>query len=106
MVTYLGAPHVHDIIRSGQLPLERILLETDSPHMVPRPVYAWLQREKPGLARKTFLISHAGMIPFTAERLMETLNEGRRSRGEAEVGLEEVLEVTRKNAARMYGIDV
>lgn len=94
------------MIGNGQLPLERMLLETDSPHMVPRSVYAWLQREKPVLARKTFVISHAGMIPFTAERLMETLNEGRLKRGEAELRLEEILEVTRNNAAKMYRIDV
>lgn len=106
VVTYTGYSPLDHIIKNGKLPLERMLLETDSPHLVPRSAYGWLKLEKPALGRKAFLISHAGMIPFIAEGLMEKLNEVRRVRGEAEVGLEEVLEVTRKNAARMYGIDV
>lgn len=106
VVTYKGYFPIHGMITDGKLPLERILLETDSPHMVPRTAYGWLKFSKPALGRKAFLTSHAGMIPFIAEMLMEMLNEGRRVRGEAEVGLEEILEITRKNAAKMYGIDV
>lgn len=107
VVSYVGSRHVGDLIRSGELPLERILLESDSPHMVPSLAYGWLQREKPLQGRRrTFLVSHSGMIPFVAEKVLEELNEGRRQRGEVEVGLEEVLEITRKNAAKMYGIDV
>lgn len=94
------------MITNGKLPLERMLLESDSPHMVPRSAYDWLKFGKPVLGRKAFLTSHAGMIPFIAERLMEMLNEGRRVRGEVEVGLEEILNITRNNAAKMYGIDV
>lgn len=86
--------------------MERILLETDSPYMVPRNAYHWLERRRLG-EKKRFGISHAGMIPFIAEKIAEWINEGRKARGEMEeIGIEEVLDITRGNAGRMFQIEV
>jgi TatD DNase family protein len=109
VVTYNGMERVHEVremITSGELPLERILLETDSPYMVPRNAYGWLAKSRPEDKKKRFTISHAGMIPFVAEEIAEWVNEGRLSRGEEKTEIEEVLDVTRRNAGRMYRIEV
>ncbi|PWW79513.1 Metallo-dependent hydrolase, partial [Tuber magnatum] len=106
VVTYKGLEHVHDMIVSGELPLERILLETDSPYMVPRNAYDWLTKGRPEERRRRFAISHAGMVPFVAEKIAGWVNRGRMARGEEETEIEEVLSVTRRNSGRMYRIEV
>ncbi|RPA95197.1 Metallo-dependent hydrolase [Choiromyces venosus 120613-1] len=106
VVTYNGLEHVHELIISGELPLERILLETDSPYMVPRNAYDWLVKSRPEEKKRRFAISHAGMIPFVAEKVAGWVNEGRIARGEEEIGIEEVLDITRRNAGRMYRMEV
>lgn len=108
VISYRGLDHVTEMISEGVIPLERILLETDSPYMVPREVYYWIGKERPKDKKKKFVISHSGMIPFTAGKIVEAVNTGRKERGtgEPEVTLAEVLEITRKNASKMYGISV
>lgn len=106
VVSHVSCEHVSQMVMTGELPVERMLLETDSPYMVPKAAYTWLAEERPLEGKRRFVVSHAGMIPFTAERLVEMVNMGRRERGGREVGLDEVLEITRRNAGKMYGIDV
>ncbi|KAI5777785.1 hydrolase [Geopyxis carbonaria] len=107
VVTY-NLPHVQEMIRSGALPLERMLLETDSPFMVPRNVYPWIKANRSKEeGKKRFEACHSGMLVFTAEMVAGWINEGAVARGEEKrVGVEEVLEVTRRNAERMYGIEL
>lgn len=105
VVTYRGLEHIHNMVVSGELPLERILLESDSPYLVPRNAYYWLEKNRSDLGKK-FGISHAGMIPFIAEKIAGWVNEGRKARGEEEIGMEEVLDITRGNTGRMYQIEV
>ena len=105
VVTYRGLEHIHNMVVSGELPLERILLESDSPYLVPRNAYYWLEKNRSDLGKK-FGISHAGMIPFIAEKIAGWVNEGRKVRGEEEIGMEEVLDITRGNTGRMYQIEV
>ncbi|KAI5845716.1 hypothetical protein DFP73DRAFT_547057 [Morchella snyderi] len=107
VVGYKGMEQVTMLIESGEIPVGRMLLETDSPYMAPRGAYAWVLAQRPELGRqKKFHVSHSGMIPFTAEHVLGHVNAGRRKREEPEMGLVEILDVTRGNAARMYGIDV
>lgn len=106
VVGYKDMDHVTWMLKSGEIPVERLLLETDSPYMTPRSVHKWLQDTNPVLAKKRFAVSHAGMIPFTAEHTLMHVNAGRVERGEPEMGLVEMLDVTRENAKKMYVIDV
>ncbi|KAG0641541.1 hypothetical protein HOY80DRAFT_1038875 [Tuber brumale] len=109
VVTYKGMKEgcgIREMIVSGELPLERILLETDSPYMVPSNAYGWLAKSRPEDRKRRFTISHAGMIPFVAEEIAGWVNEGRLARSEEETEIEEVLDVTRRNAGRMYRIEV
>lgn len=105
VVSY-NLPHVQNFIKSGELPLERMLMETDSPFMTPKNIYRWLKKTRPGAeGKKRFEISHSGMIPFTAELVAEWVSEGRVTRGEkGPVDVEEVLKVTAANACKVYGI--
>lgn len=101
-------PHVQEFIRSEQLPLSRMLMETDSPFMTPKGIYPWAKQTRPrDVARRRFEFCHSGMIPFTAELVADLINQGREARGEAaRTDVDEVLEVTRKNAERVYGIQL
>jgi TatD DNase family protein len=73
--------------------LERLLLETDSPFMTPNNV---IKTIKSSGGKSTRLpVCWSAMIPWTAEWVANIKNES----------VERVLEVTRENAKRMYGIE-
>ena len=75
-------------------PLERLLLETDSPFMTPNNV---LKTIKTLGAKSTRLpVCWSGMIPWTAEWIADIKGES----------VENVLKVTTENAKKMYGIEI
>ena len=78
VVTYKSAQQIRDTV--AQIPLERLLLETDAPFMAPIP-----------LRGRT---CHSGMIPHTAQKLAEVKN----------VPVETIYRITRENTRRCYGI--
>ncbi|XP_058960888.2 putative deoxyribonuclease TATDN2 [Pocillopora verrucosa] len=81
VVTFAKATNIHEL--AFDVPLEKLLLETDAPYFVPSQV-----------ADKHNKFSNPGMAIFTAQRIAEIKG----------VALEEVLETVRKNTARVYGI--
>ncbi len=64
----------------GEVPLDRLLLETDSPYMAPVPH----RGEK----------SHSGMIKYTAARMAEIKG----------VSAEEMTDICRENGERLFGV--
>lgn len=76
----------------GKSILDRIVLETDSPFMVPTTVYQAREHR-----RKKFVVSHSGMIPYTALKVCQLI-------GDSSVTVEDVLRVTTENARRLYNI--
>eukprot|EP00276_Gloeochaete_wittrockiana_P003546 CAMPEP_0184657158 /NCGR_PEP_ID=MMETSP0308-20130426/17019_1 /TAXON_ID=38269 /ORGANISM="Gloeochaete witrockiana, Strain SAG 46.84" /LENGTH=264 /DNA_ID=CAMNT_0027094593 /DNA_START=91 /DNA_END=885 /DNA_ORIENTATION=+ len=78
VITFKNAQDVQKVV--SEVPLERILLETDGPFMAPIP-----HRGKP---------SHPGYIPFIAAKIAEIKG----------VNVETVFEQCRKNTLRIYGI--
>ena len=77
-VTYGKFRGTRDVVKT--LPLNRILLETDAPYMVPTAIQErW---------------SHPPMVAYVAEEIAKVRGEG----------IEEVLEVTRRNIKDIYGI--
>ena len=81
VVTFAKATNIHEL--AFDVPLEKLLLETDAPYFVPSQV-----------ADKHNKFSNPGMAIFTAQRIAEIKG----------VALEEVLETVRKNTTRVYGI--
>jgi len=80
LVTFPNAKEVHDTARN--IPLDRLLLETDAPYFVPRKLQA--------------RCSHPGMAIHVAAQIaaMRFLD----------ISLADVLRATRKNTRKMYGI--
>ena len=92
VITYSSNTNTTEAVRAT--PLERLLLETDSPFMTPNNV----QKAIKSLGGKStrLPVCRSGMIPWTAEWVANVKGEN----------VEKVLDVTRENAKRMYGIDV
>ena len=78
VLTFKNARKAVEVVRN--MPIERLLLETDCPYMAPEPH----RGER----------SHSGLIPFVAAKAAEV-------RG---VSCEEIAEVTEKNARELFGI--
>ena len=99
------SPHIEQLIKSGELPLQRVLLASSSPFMIPQEANDWLRKTMNSKQIPSLKVSHSAMIPFTAERVVKLVNKGKGT-GEAKVTLEEVLEITAKNAEKFYGIQM
>ncbi|XP_065829781.1 putative deoxyribonuclease TATDN2 [Oscarella lobularis] len=80
VVTYDSAKVIRECVTS--VPLERILLETDTPYMVPTSL------------KRNNRFSHPGMIPHVAQSIAQLKG----------LSLDEILAAARKNTTRMYGI--
>ncbi|CAK9115439.1 Putative deoxyribonuclease TATDN2 [Durusdinium trenchii] len=77
-VTFANAPEVRDVVQ--QVPLDRILLETDSPYMAPEPFRG--------------RIAHPGHVSYVADAIAQVKGVSR----------SQVLETCRRNTRQMYGI--
>ena len=78
ILTFKSAASVREA--AAHVPLDRLLLETDSPYLAPVPFRG--------------LVSHAGMIPQIGEVLAKVQN----------VSVEDLMEQVRKNTKNCYGI--
>jgi len=90
VITYASNQNTTEVVKAT--PLERLLLETDSPYMTPNNVHKGIKAE--GGKSTRINVCWSGMIPFTAAWIAEIKG----------VEVERVLDVTTQNAMRMYGI--
>lgn len=65
---------------SNTVPLDRLVLETDSPYMTPRPLKG--------------ICCHSGHIPLIAMKIAEL----------KKIPIEKVIEATRENTKKLFGI--
>jgi TatD DNase family protein len=82
---------VRQMFAAVQLPLPRIILETDAPFMIPANIYGSLPAVKGRLP-----LCHTAMIPWTAEVVAALGGEG--------WDVDRVLELGKTNAHNVYGI--
>lgn len=82
---------VRQMFAAVQLPLPRIILETDAPFMIPANIYGSLPAVKGRLP-----LCHTAMIPWTAEVVSALGGEG--------WDVDRVLELGKTNAHNVYGI--
>lgn len=80
LVTFAKAAEIHEL--AFDIPLNRIVLETDAPYFVPAAV------------AKSNKWSHPGMAIYVAEKIAEI----------KKVPIDDVLEATRSNTRQLYGI--
>jgi TatD DNase family protein len=92
VITYSSNLNTTEVVKAT--PLERLLLETDSPFMVPNNVQKGIKSM--GGKSTRLPVCWSGMIPYTAEWVADIKG----------VSAEKVLEITRENASRMYRIEV
>ena len=78
VVTFKNAPEIQEVVQNT--PLERILLETDSPYMAPEPFRG--------------RIAHPGHVSYVADKIASLKGVSRA----------EVLATCRKNTRLIYGI--
>lgn len=79
VATFKNARKSLEVVR--EIPLERLVLETDCPYLAPEP-----HRGKR---------NDSSLIPFIAQRIAEVL----------EMDTQDVLDITNKNAKKLYGIE-
>jgi len=92
VITYSSNVNTAEAVKAA--PLERLLLETDSPFMTPNNAQKAV-KELTGKSSR-IPVCWSALIPWTAEWVANI----------KEVSVEKVLEVTTENAKRMYGITV
>lgn len=78
VLTFKNSKKAREVVEN--MPIERLLLETDCPYMAPEPHRGEL--------------CHSGLIEYTAKKAAELKG----------VGYEELLEITEKNARNLFGI--
>jgi TatD DNase family protein len=80
VVTFNSAREVQNVVK--QLPLERLLLETDAPYMAPVPFRG--------------RVCHSGHIPLIAQRIAALCG----------IALEDLYAAAARNAARIYNVRI
>lgn len=108
-ITYTATRHVQDMIAEGQIPLERILLGTKSPYMIPKNIYAWVVKAMPRNKKDKFAFNHSGMLPFIADAVAACINKGLLKKkpglhNDELVKMNYVLNTTRISAEKFFGI--
>ncbi|RPB03264.1 Metallo-dependent hydrolase [Choiromyces venosus 120613-1] len=82
-ITYSGSQHVAEMIEREEIPLDRIMLGSKSPFIVPKNIYPHLLKTtRPKLKREKFVAGHSGMLPIVAEAVAGLLNNALKKGGD------------------------
>jgi TatD DNase family protein len=93
---------IRNMVRSNTADPLRILLETDAPYMVPSSIYAAIPAMGSSSRLGKFPLSHAGMIPWTAQFVAQVANE---VASEERWDVAHILEISQRNTKKVYGIE-
>lgn len=112
-ITYSGSQHIADMIEEGELPLNRIMLGSKSPFIVPKHIYPYIAKTmRPKLKKEKLAVGHSGMLPIVAEVVAGLANkalkkrEGRRVAGDHLHKMDSILKNSNEVAEKFFGIKV
>lgn len=112
-ITYSGAQHVLEMIEKEEIPLNRMMLGSKSPFIIPKGIYPHLAKTtRPKLKEKEKLvIGHSGMLPAVAEAIAGVINKTLKKRGDGTKDewlhkVDSVLKSSNEVAEKFFGIKV
>ena len=95
-ITFAGAAATRDALACGAVPLSRVLLETDGPHMMPEATPSSGRATGPRRKGKRGGVCHPGHIPAVAEGVAAAMGGGSTAA--------QVLSAARVNTRTVYGV--
>lgn len=111
-----GCDELRNCLRDGLVPLDRLMVETDSPYMgFPGNKDSFFDAEGelfsglPSKKRKRLLSMYPNVpssLPLVLAAIHDEINYGREKRGEAKLSIQELAQTTSNNAINFFGLDV
>ncbi|CUS08413.1 unnamed protein product [Tuber aestivum] len=111
-ITYSGSQHIAEMIENDELPLNRIMLGSKSPFIVPKHIYPYIAKTtRPKLKKEKLAIGHSGMLPIVAEVVAGLANKALRKKGRRMVDgymhkMDSILKNSNEVAEKFFGIKV
>ncbi|KAG0637361.1 hypothetical protein HOY80DRAFT_973446 [Tuber brumale] len=108
-ITYSGAQHVAEMIGEGEIPLERMMLGSKSPFIIPKSIYPHLAKTtRPKLKQEKLVAGHSGMLPIVAQEVATIVNKAlKKENGTKDDYLhkmDSILQCSNEVAGRFFGI--
>lgn len=110
-----GSDEVRRCLREGVVPLDRLMIETDSPYLgFANNKDAFFEAEGdafaklPAKKRKKLKSGYPNVpsaLPLVLRAVCDEVNRGREERGEVAFSLEELAHITTENACNFFGLD-
>ncbi|PWW74046.1 Metallo-dependent hydrolase [Tuber magnatum] len=111
-ITYSGSYHVAEMIEEGEIPLNRMMLGSKSPFIVPKPIYPYIAKTtRPKLKTEKFALGHSGMLPIVAEVVAGLANKALKKDGKWVKDdflhkMDSILKNSNEVAEKFFGIKV
>lgn len=111
-----GGDELRKCLRDGIVPLDKLMLETDSPYMgFPGNKDSFFHAEGgsflnlPSKKRKRLMSMYPNVpssLPLVLMAVHDAINVGREQRGEVKLSIQELAQTTTNNAIKFFGLDV
>jgi len=108
-ITFSGAQHVLEMIEKEEIPLDRMMLGSRSPFIIPKSIYPHLKKTtRPNLKEEKLVAGHSGMLPAVAEAVAGVVNKKlkRKVDGAWLHKVDSVLKSSNEVAEKFFGIKV
>ena len=110
-----GSDEVKKCLREGIIPMNRLMIETDAPYMgfsgnkdsffdAEGEAFTSLSAKKKKRLKSNYP-NVPSALPLVLEAVCDELNRGRKERGEPELSLNELAQITTKNAMSFFGLE-
>ncbi|KAG0125042.1 hypothetical protein HOY82DRAFT_617221 [Tuber indicum] len=108
-ITYGGTQHIAEMIEEGEIPLERMMLGSKSPFIVPKSIYPHIVKTtRPKLKLEKFVAGHSGMLPIIAQEVATIVNKALKKKNRMKDDplhkMDSILQCSNEVAGRFFGI--